>query len=182
MRDAAIDRAQLPPNAVVADVGTGTGFVLSGLLQRARTLVGFDSSPEMLAIARANLAGQDHVTFLQMHDDRLPAVDGRFDAVFANMYLHHVDDPATAVREMARLLKSGGKLVITDLDTHDQEWMRAAMADRRLGFDRHDIKRWYVDAGLGEIEIDCAEGTCDCSSPADEAIALGIFVAIGRKQ
>ena len=71
----------------------------------------------MLAIARANFAGQDHVTFRQMHDDRLPAADGRFDAVFANMYLHHVDDPETAVREMARLLKPGGKLVITDLDS-----------------------------------------------------------------
>lgn len=182
MRDAAIDRAQVPPNAVVADVGTGTGFVLAGLLQQAHTLVGFDSSPEMLAVARANFAGQDHVTFLHMHDDRLPAADGRFDAVFANMYLHHVDDPETAVREMARLLKPGGKLVITDLDTHDQDWMRAAMADRWLGFDRDDIRRWYIDAGLGDIEIDCAAGTCDCSSPADEAIALGIFVAIGRKQ
>jgi len=182
MRDAAIARAQLPLHAVVADIGTGTGFVLQGLLGRAETLVGFDSSPEMLARARLNLDGQDQVTMRLAQGTTLPADDGSFDAVFANMYLHHAPDPAAAIREMARILKPGGKLVITDLDRHDQEWMRAAMADQWLGFERDDVRGWYLDAGLGEIDIDCAEGTCDCSTPSAEAIALGIFVAIARKQ
>ena len=48
MRDAAIREADLPPDAVVADVGTGTGFVLQGLVGKASSLVGFDESPEML--------------------------------------------------------------------------------------------------------------------------------------
>ena len=53
MRDDAIARAGLPPSAVVADVGTGTGFVLQGLLPHAGRLVGFDASAQMLAGAPA---------------------------------------------------------------------------------------------------------------------------------
>ena len=182
MRDAAVQKANMPEDAVVADVGTGTGFVLRGLIGKARSLVGFDESPEMLAAAKRGFAGRPDVRFEQNDGRTLPAQDGTFDAVFANMYLHHVPDPGEAIKEMARILKPGGKLVITDLDSHDQAWMREAMADRWLGFERADMRGWYESAGLGEIDIDCAEGTCDCSGPEEEAIALSIFVAIGRKE
>ena len=97
------------------------------------------------------------------------------------MYLHHAPDPALAFAEMARILKPGGKLVITDLDTHEEAWMRVAMSDRWLGFARDDIRKWYVAAGLSQIAIDCAEGTCDCSGPEEEDISLSIFVAVGKK-
>ena len=49
MRDAAIAKANLPPHAVVADVGTGTGFVAAGLAAQADRVLGFDASPDMLA-------------------------------------------------------------------------------------------------------------------------------------
>ena len=181
MRDAAIQKANLPPDAAVADVGTGTGFVLQGLLGKARSLVGFDESPEMLEVARRRFIGSPELHFEQTNRRTLPAPDDSFDAVFANMYLHHAPDPAAAVAEMARILKPGGKLIITDLDSHDQAWMLEAMADRWLGFERDDIREWYEAAGLTQINIDCAEGTCDCAAPDGSDIALSIFVAIGQK-
>jgi len=55
-RDAAIAKANLPPNAIVADVGTGTAFVAQGLAARAAKVIGFDASPDMLAVARRNLS------------------------------------------------------------------------------------------------------------------------------
>ncbi len=139
MRDAAIGKADLPAGAVVADVGTGTGFVLRGLLERAAELVGFDESPQMLAVARGNFAAYPHVQFRQAEGQHLPEADNTFDAVFANMYLHHAPDPAAAIVEMVRILKPGGKLVITDLDTHEEAWMRQAMSDCWLGFAREDV-------------------------------------------
>lgn len=181
MRDAAIEKAQLPSGAIVADIGTGTGFVLMGLAQRAARVVGFDESAEMLAIARSNLAGHSHVTLELASGHRLPAENNSFDAVFANMYLHHTPDPVQAIAEMYRILKPGGKLIITDLDTHDEAWMQEAMADRWLGFPREDVAQWYRQAGLAEVDIDCAEGSCDCTAPGGAEIALSIFVAIGRK-
>jgi ubiquinone/menaquinone biosynthesis C-methylase UbiE len=181
MRDAAIRRANLPSGAVVADVGTGTGFVLRGLLERAEELTGFDESEEMLAVARNHFAGYPNVHFRQAEGQQLSAEDNKFDAIFANMYLHHAPDPAATIAEMVRILKPGGKLVISDLDTHEEVWMREAMSDRWLGFARDDVQLWYKAAGLSRIDIDCAEGTCDCSGPEEKDISLSIFLAIGEK-
>ena len=187
MRDDAITRANLPPGAIVADVGTGTGFVLQGLLPFARRLVGFDASAEMLDVAAGNLANADkagnaQVELRQADGAALPAEAESFDAVFANMYLHHAPDPARAITEMARILKPGGRLVITDLDSHDQAWMREAMADRWLGFARDDLRRWFEAAGLHDITIESAAGSCDCcDTPANESISLGVFLALGAK-
>jgi ubiquinone/menaquinone biosynthesis C-methylase UbiE len=124
MRDAAIDKAHLPASAVVADVGTGTGFVARRLVERAARVIGFDASPDMLAVARRNLAQFNNVEFREATGDQLPVPDETFDGVFANMYLHHAPDPLATIKEMARVLKNGGVLCITDLDTHDHEWQR----------------------------------------------------------
>ena len=181
LRDAAIDKARLPANAVVADVGTGTGFVAAGLASRATRVIGFDASPEMLAVARRNLAEFTNVEFRKAVGDQLPVSGEMFDGVFANMYLHHAPDPLAAIKEMTRVLKCGGVLCITDLDTHDHEWQREQMADLWLGFERDDIRRWFAEAGLHDIDVDCAEGTCNACGPDGKVQPLSIFVAIGRK-
>jgi ubiquinone/menaquinone biosynthesis C-methylase UbiE len=181
MRDAAIARAHLTPDAVVADVGTGTGFVIQGLAPHVAHVYGFDESPEMLAVARRNLAAFDNVELREAQGHALPLPDGSLDAVFGNMYLHHAPDPPAAIAELARVLRTGGRLVMTDLDTHNQEWMREAMADRWLGFERDDMRAWYAAAGLTEVNVDCAEGDCCTAGPNGEDLALSIFVAYGRK-
>ena len=181
MRDAAIAKAQLPPNAVVADVGTGTGFVSQGLALQTSKVIGFDASPEMIAVARRNLAPFDNVELHEAVGDQLPVADEMFDGVFANMYLHHAPDPLATIKEMVRVLKIGGVLCLTDLDAHDHEWQREQMADLWLGFERDDIRRWYAAAGLHDIDVDCAEGTCDACGPDGEVKSLSIFVAIGKK-
>lgn len=180
MRDAAIAQAALPRDAVVADVGTGTGFVLAGLVDRAALLVGYDESPEMLAVARRNLAGHDHVRLELAQGAQLPAADATFDAVFANMFLHHAPDPAAAIAEMARILKPGGRLVLTDLDSHEEAWMRTTMADRWLGFDRADVAGWLAAAALQDVVVDCAAGSCDCTHDGTD-ISLSIFVALATR-
>lgn len=181
MRDAAIAKANIPAGAVVADVGTGTGFVAAGLATRATKVYGFDASAAMLMVAKRNLARFSNVELREAPGDQLPLLDGALDGVFANMYLHHAPEPPAAIREMARVLKPGGVLCITDLDTHNHTWQRKQMADLWLGFERADIRQWLADAGLTEIDVDCAEGTCNACGPDGEVKPLSIFVAIGRK-
>ncbi|MCG2786846.1 MAG: methyltransferase domain-containing protein [Anaerolineae bacterium] len=181
MRDSAIAKARLPENAVVADIGSGTGFVAAGLAPKAAKVYGFDASAEMLSVARRNLAKFANVELQQAPGDSIPLPDASLDGVFANMYLHHAPDPAAAIREMARLLRPGGVLCITDLDSHDHEWQREQMADLWLGFERERIGSWFVEAGLSAVDVDCAEGTCDACGPDGETRPLSIFVALGRK-
>ncbi|HUN21754.1 MAG TPA: methyltransferase domain-containing protein [Anaerolineales bacterium] len=181
MRDDAIARAQLPPNAVVADIGTGTGFVAGRLAQLFANVCGFDANPAMLAIARQKLAHLANVEFHQAEGSQIPVSTGSFDGVFANMYLHHAPDPFAAIQEMARITKVGGVVCITDLDTHHHEWQHAVMADLWLGFERTQIKDWFEQAGLTAVEVDCAAGSCCAVAPDGSQDALSIFVAIGRK-
>jgi len=181
VRDAAIAKANFPANAIVADIGAGTGFVAAGLAPRAARVLGFDASAEMLVVAQRNLAAFPNVELREAPGNRLPLPTATLDGVFANMYLHHAPDPAGAITEMARVLKPGGVLCLTDLDTHDHEWQREQMADLWLGFERDDIRRWFTEAGLSAIDVDCAEGTCNACGPEGTVEPLSIFVALGRK-
>ncbi len=135
---------------VVADVGTGTGFVAAGLASRVDRVIGIDNSAAMLRVARSNFAnlGVDNVETMLGGIDRLPVADHTVDAAVANMVLHHAPDPVAMIREMARVTRPGGWVAVTDEVTHPYEWMRIEQADIWLGFDATEIERFFADVGL----------------------------------
>jgi ubiquinone/menaquinone biosynthesis C-methylase UbiE len=181
VRGIALAKAYLHPNMTVADVGAGTGFVAAGLAPLVKRVHVLDGSPEMLAVARQNLAAFANVNFHLAESLTLPLETGHLDAVFANMYLHHCPAPQAAIREMARLLRPGGRLIITDLDTHTREWMKAEMSDVWLGFDRAQLRQWFTEAGLVNVIVDGTDQNCEAECAEDEA-TIGIFVAVGAKR
>lgn len=132
------------------DLGTGTGQMLQLLAPRARRAIGLDISPAMLAVARARLeaAGLRHVQLRQGDLYALPADLARFDLVILHQVLHYMDDPARAVREAARVLKPGGRIVIVDFAPHQEESLRREHAHRRLGFSHHEIEAMLEETGL----------------------------------
>ncbi len=184
VRDAAIAKAYLHPEMVVADVGAGTGFLTAGLAPLVRRVHVLDGAPAMLNVARKNLAVFGNLEFHQADGLSLPLPDVSLDAAFANMYLHHCPDPLAAIEEMVRALRPGGRLVLTDMDTHDHEWLKAEMADVWLGFGRAQIRAWFEQAGLVNVIADCTGESCqaECEADAGSAARISIFVATGTKR
>ncbi len=100
-----------PPGARVLDVATGTGMVTAELLARCDcTVVGIDQSAEMLAAARARFAGDERVELIDGEAERLPFAGQTFDALTFTYLLRYVDDPAATIRELARVVKPGGRV------------------------------------------------------------------------
>jgi ubiquinone/menaquinone biosynthesis C-methylase UbiE len=75
------------------------------------------------------------------NEDDLPIPSETVKHAFANMYLHHVENPPLAIKEMLRLVQPGSKVVITDFEEHPFEFLRIERFDRWLGFKREDIQQ-----------------------------------------
>jgi arsenite methyltransferase len=184
VRDSAISKAYLHPEMTVADVGAGTGFVTAGLAQLVKKVHVLDGSAAMLDVARKNLAQFGNLDFQTADGLALPLPDASLDAAFANMYLHHCPNPLAAIREMVRTLRPGGRLVITDMDAHNHEWLKTEMSDVWLGFEREQIRDWFEQAGLVNVIVDCTGQSCQagCQSDAGEHADISIFVAAGTRR
>ena len=144
------------PFRSLLDLGTGTGRMLELLAPRAVRAVGIDQSAAMLALARSRI---DQANLRNVHlrqgDIYAPPVerDG-YDLIVIHQVLHFLDDPARALKEAARALAPGGRLVVVDFDAHAQEFLRTDFAHRRLGFasrrDRRFPRRGGPDRRPGD--------------------------------
>jgi demethylmenaquinone methyltransferase/2-methoxy-6-polyprenyl-1,4-benzoquinol methylase len=98
----------------VLDVATGTGMVAGELLARSGcSVVGIDQSPEMLSAARGRFAGhhdRDRVELIEGEAEALPFADASFDALTFTYLLRYVDDPRATMRELARVVRPGGRI------------------------------------------------------------------------
>lgn len=189
VRQTAIAKAYLRPEMAVADVGAGTGFIAAGLAPLVARVYVVDGSPEMLAVARENLKTFENVEFHEADGLNLPFPDESLDAVFANMYLHHAPDPLAAIREMVRVLRPGGRLVITDMDSHPYAWLKDEMADVWQGFERAAVRDWLREAGLVNRLVNCTGQSCCAESGCAELCAtdagkaqISVFIATGTRR
>ena len=182
VREVALARADVRPGLLAADVGAGTGFLTEAMLRWGLRVIAVDQSQAMLKELVRRLGHPEGVECRAGEAESLPLADAEVDRVFANMYLHHVESPPAAVREMARVLRPGGTLVLTDADEHSHEFLRTEQHDRWLGFKREDVRRWFEEAGLEDVAVDCVgENCCSKSQGTGESAAISIFVAVGRK-
>jgi ArsR family transcriptional regulator len=137
------------------DLGTGTGRMLEVLADRYERGLGFDVNQSMLAYARSKLNTSGLARAEVRHGDiyNLALPDGVADGIVIHQVLHYLSEPAHAVREAARILAPGGRLLIVDFAPHDVESLRDEHAHERLGFEQEHVSAWLTEAGLNGIEV-----------------------------
>jgi demethylmenaquinone methyltransferase/2-methoxy-6-polyprenyl-1,4-benzoquinol methylase len=120
--------SRIPPDARrVLDVATGTAAVATELVRAdsARTVVGVDQSPEMLAagrdrVARAGLS--ERIELRQARAEDLPFAGGEFEAVTFTYLLRYVDDVPATLRELARVVRPGGTVAMLEFGLPRGVW------------------------------------------------------------
>jgi ubiquinone/menaquinone biosynthesis C-methylase UbiE len=108
--------ASVPPWAAVLDIGCGTGEFERLVLSEhpEQRMVGIDLSAKMLEIARQKCQAYPNITFCAASASALPFPDHTFDMIVSASALHYFDQPELSLREMRRVLKPGGSVVIID--------------------------------------------------------------------
>jgi len=159
--EAAMGRA-LGKDAIgrLVDIGTGTGRMLELFGGDAGNAIGIDRSPEMLRLARAKLAevGLEKAEIRQGDMYALELPNGSADTVILHQVLHYAQQPAAVIAEAARLLDTGGRLLIVDFAAHEREDLRSQNAHARLGFSEEQIARWFEAARIEGGLVDELEG------------------------
>jgi demethylmenaquinone methyltransferase/2-methoxy-6-polyprenyl-1,4-benzoquinol methylase len=92
----------------VLDVASGTGLVAERLVRRGFRVTALDQSPEMLAVARRRFAGEPRVELVEASAEALPFAEATFDHLTVTYLLRYVDDPASTLAELARVVRPGG--------------------------------------------------------------------------
>lgn len=156
---ASLDALHLGAEDRLLDVGCGTGAASRSAASVAASVVGIDLSPEMVRQAQALADGIANVHFEIADSEHLPFGDGTFTAVLCSNSFHHYPDPGRAVREMARVLASGGRLVLGDACS-DRAAARVADAFLRRFEPGHvrlyrsdELGSFVREAGLSRVEL-----------------------------
>lgn len=156
--------ANLRPGEVVVDLGCGGGldvFLAAKKVGPTGRAIGIDMTPQMLALARKNAgqAGATNVEFHQATIDQLPLPDASADCVISNCVINLAPDKKAVFREIARVLKPGGRLAVSDialkkpLPPEIGSDLMAYVGCIAGAIPIEEYRRGLAEAGFGHVEV-----------------------------
>jgi SAM-dependent methyltransferase len=171
----------LLPRIAVADLGCGEGYLTVEAARFASKVIAVDRSEMVLARARALARRRrvSNVIWKKGELEKLPIRDAAVDVAMLSQALHHAQSPARAVAEAARITAPGGRVLVLDLRAHQEDWVRAKLGDRRLGFDDDELKKMLIGAGLSEVRV--GVGARKAGDPFTVLIASGTKATTATK-
>ncbi len=159
---------------IVGDLGCGTGQISETVAPFVHRVIAVDSSRAMLKAARQRLAHRAHVEIRHGDLETLPIDDATLDAAVVCLVLHHIADPPAVLRAAARALRSGGRLLVIDMLSHDRREYQQQMGHVWLGFEPGQITDWLRDAGFERARVQPLP-------PAPQAKGPALFAATARR-
>ena len=159
---------------VAGDLGCGTGQLAAALAPFVARVIAVDRSGEMLQAAKRRLRGYPNVDVRRGELETLPIEDGTLDVATLMLVLHHAATPAAVLADAVRVLRPGGRLIVTDMLAHDREEYRQQMGHVWLGFTEEQVHRLFAAAGLSRTRVVPLPPDSDAKGPA-------LFVATAHK-
>lgn len=141
----------LDPEWTVGDLGCGTGQLTAALAPFVARVVGVDESATMLAAARRRLEGIGNIELHEGGLEALPLGDRSLDAAVLALVLHHALEPGDVLREAARVLRPGGRLLVIDMVPHERDEYRVQMGHVWLGFGEAELRAALGAAGFDVV-------------------------------
>jgi ArsR family transcriptional regulator len=160
---------------VVGDLGCGTGQLAETVAPYVRRVVAVDGSEDMLAAARVRLEAHANVQVRRGDMENLPLTDGELDAAVLSLVLHYSPDPALALAEVGRVVRTGGRVLVVDMLPHEHEEYQQQMGHVWLGFSEKHITRVLTSAGFDHVRVRMIPADPSANGPS-------LFAAVGVKQ
>lgn len=162
---------QIRPTDAVLECACGTGLLTGVIAPRCKSLVATDFSEKMLRQARRKFGRLENLRLEQANILNLPYPDKSFDAVVAANVLHLLDDPRLALRELDRVCKPGGRLILpTYLNQSEQgktdglsDALGKAGAGFRRAFTEKSYPLFFVEAGYPAPSVVLCPGRIPCA-------------------
>jgi SAM-dependent methyltransferase len=165
----------IEPTLVVGDLGCGTGQLTETVAPYVRRVISVDGSTDMLDAARQRLGGAKNVELRQGELESLPIDSGELDVAMLSLVLHYSPAPPRALAEVGRVVRTGGRVLVVDMQPHDRQEYQQQMGHVWLGFSDKQITRFLTGAGFGEVRVRMLPADPDAKGPA-------LFAAIAVKQ
>lgn len=181
--------AELTGGETVLDAGSGAGHTALAFAPHVRSVMSVDLAPSMLAQGRAQAEerGLHNVEFRQADVEALPLADGTFDVIVSRYSAHHWPHPQRALAEFRRLLRAGGRLLLSDIVSFDDFTADTHLQTLEVLRDRSHVRDhtpagWLAmlqEAGFAaevaftwDLRLDFAEWVARIRTPADDVAAI----------
>ena len=159
---------------IIGDLGCGTGHISEALAPCVARVIAVDESGPMLAAAKDRLSSHENVELRTGTIESLPIDDATLDAAILFLVAHFITDPSKVMREVRRVLKPRGRMLVVDLMSHDRADYVLQLGHVWQGFDGDQMKEWLESAGF----TSCRHRALP---PDPNAKGPSLFVASGRK-
>ena len=172
-----LDAGLLRKDLILLDLGAGDGYLSRAVSTYVEKVIAVDISGKMLKELEKKAAqkGLANICTIESDSCDVPLEDGSVDLICANMFLHHIEEPILAVKEMRRLLKPGGRVFLADLKEHNNKEFKEKMHDVWQGFSHNEVKNWFLKCGFKNIQIDSIHKKATAKKGED-----GIFIVIAE--
>lgn len=162
---------EIEQNDIVLECACGTGAISKYIAPKCKLLIATDFSRGMLKQASKNCRKYNNIKMKRADMTQLKCGDGRFDKVIAGNVIHLLEDPYAALKELERVCKTGGKIIIPTYVNMSSEVNQKAVhlleligANFKRQFDIDFYKQFFEDAGYKNVDYFVVHGRMPCAA------------------